>query len=436
MRGILAWVALLLAAGLLRPGEAQVTDPALAAATPVGQVAARALNLLDYGADPTGVADSSAAFERLMADVGDRRQVQILLPAGRFRLSHRVTLTASGNQTNYGLILNGAGEDVTELVVDNSDGGLLCRGVNLNRLSVTVRDLSLVALQPDCGTALEFDIPNPGDHHSRQFNAENLLIRGERFDQGAFRRGVVVRNAWYPRLQNVKVTTPYGPTQKDKPSVTEHAFYLEDCYSPLIADCYVWGATNGLTHRAVSKQPEDGIVRDSYFVGCDRGITVTLKDKVSQWEEPAFHISTCHVNYRDYGVTLHGVRQANLSHCLFYCHDNVGAAFFGGGTPRDFDPADVNLSYASDVVIDGNIFTEPANPRRVAVRISPDSGHVLITGNQFNLEGTAIRNESTRPSYSSGNFFGGRRDFSKGLREYDDRTGSLQKEDFGRPQLP
>ena len=49
----------------------------------------------------------------------------------------------------------------------------------------------------------------------------------------------------------------------------------------------------------------------------------------------------------------------------------------------------------------------------------------MVRDNQFNLEGTAIRNESSLPSYATDNIFGGRRDFSGGLRRYDDPTGSL-----------
>jgi hypothetical protein len=387
------------------------------------------LNPVDFGADPTGVKDSAAAFAQLDKAAEGLRQVQVRIPPGRFRLATPVTLHATGNQTNYGLLVQGAGEDVTELVVDNSEGGLQFSGTNINRLSVVVRDLSLVALRPDGGTALAFSIPNPGDHHSRQFQVENVLIRGERFNNGCFRYGVVVRNAWYPRFVNVKVTSSYGPESPAAPRALETAFLLEDCYSPLLRDCYVWGGRYGLIHRAVRSEPEDGIVEGCYFVDNERSISVLLKPDASRWEEPAFHISTCHVNYRDFGITLQGVRQANISHCLFYCHDRQGAAFYGGGKPRDFDPVDVNLVYASDVVIDGNIFAEPANPRRVAVRISKDSGYVMVSGNQFNLQGVAVRNESALPSFCLGNFFGGRRDFSTTIRRYDDRTGTLKCSD-------
>jgi len=390
----------------------------------------KVLNPVDFGADPTGVKDSAPAFAQLDKAAEGLRQVQVQIPPGRFRLAAPVTLHATGNQGNYGLTVQGAGEDTTELVVDNTEGGLQFTGTNINRLSVTIRDLSLVAARPDSGTALAFSIPNPGDHHSRQLQVQDVLIRGERFNNGCFRYGVVARNAWYPRFENVKVTCSYGPEAPTAPRSLDTAFLLDDCYSPLLRDCYVWGGRFGLIHRAARGAPEDGIVEGCYFVGNERGIAVLLKPDASQWEEPAFHISTCHVNYRDAGITLQGVRQANISHCLFYCSDRQGAAFFGGGKPRDFDPVDVNLSYASDVLVDGNIFTEPANPRRVAVRIGKDSGNVLVSGNQFNLEGVAVRNESARPSFCSGNFFGGRRDFSAGMRRYDDRTGTLKCSDL------
>lgn len=407
-----------------------ILGPALAA-VPTAKTAT--LCLTDFGADATGHRDSASAFARLLRAGAARRHLQIAIPPGRFRLASRVVVRLAGNQTNLGLTISGAGEDTTELLVDNSDGGLLIRGDGINRLSVTVRDLSVVAVREAAGTAVEFALPNPGDHHSRQFTAQNLLVRGERFDQGYFRHGLVIRNAWYPRLENVKVTDRYGPDVADLPDAERMAcaLTLEDCYSPLVTNCYVWGSLTALTHRAVRSSPEDGIVADSYFVGCARGLVVAPGPDPSRWEEPAFHIRGCHINYRDVGVLLQGVRQAFITECLFYCHDWQGSAW-QPGPPRDMEPVDVDLAYASDVIVANCIFTEPSNPRRVAVRIGAASGHVTIQGNQFNLEGTALRNESVLPSYAAGNTFGGRRDFSGGLKRYDDRTGSLVTTDPGK----
>lgn len=392
-----------------------------------GSLAAKTLSVADFGADASGAKDASPAFNALWAAAAGERQVQVIIPAGRYRLESRVTFGARGNDSNYGLSVTGAGEDVTELQVANADGGLAFVGESLSRLSVTVSGLSLVALSEPAGTALSFDTANPGDQHSRQFNAHDLLIRGERFDHGSFARGLAVRNAWYPRLTNVKVTGRYGP-RPPRRELAE-AILLEDCYSPLLADCYVWDATDGLVYRGVRTAPEDGIVRDSYFVGCQRAVTVDLKRDVTNWEEPAFHLTGCHLAYADRGLTLQGVRQAFVRDCLFYCTDRGGAILSPDRTVRDFEPVDIDLVYAAEVQISGNIFTEPSNPKRVAVRIGPDSGVIRLSDNQFNLQGTAVRNESKLASFATGNLFGGRRDFTAGGRRYDDRTGSLVVKD-------
>ena len=63
------------------------------------------------------------------------------------------------------------------------------------------------------------------------------------------------------------------------------------------------------------------------------------------------------------------------------------------------------------------------------MRIGANSGNVMLQGNQFNMQGTAVRNESALPSFSLRNVFGGRRDFTAGGRRYDDRTGTLVVQD-------
>jgi len=337
--------------------------------------------------------------------------------------------------------VQGAGEDVTELRVDNPDGGIEFRGVHINRLSFTISDLSLVAAREQAGVALAFDTANPGDHHGRQFNAENLLIRGDRFDRGSFSAGIEVRNAWYPRLDNVKVTTVYGPRSAE-PDPMRCAILLEDCYSPMLRGCYAWGAVTGLRHCAKNIQPEDGIVRDSYFVGNVEGIVVDVVKQTEQWPEPGFHISDCHVAYRDRGIVFKGVRQATITHTLFYCSDRTGTRWFSGGskeiaggdqkTRRPYEPRDIDLEHASDIVITANIFTEPANPNRVGIRIGPASGHTLISGNQFNMSGIAIKNESAEPSYSSGNIFKGKPGWADQLVPCHDRPGTMRRTDFDR----
>ena len=67
-------------------------------------------NVLDYGADSTGVEDSTTAITNALAaaDV-------VYLPAGTYKVS-QIVLTGSGNTALFGKTLRGAGIGVTNIV--------------------------------------------------------------------------------------------------------------------------------------------------------------------------------------------------------------------------------------------------------------------------------------------------------------------------------
>ncbi len=402
--------------------------PAVAWNAPPGT----SVNVMDYGADPTGRTDCAPAFEAAFRAALPRRGVHVLLPPGRFLLRRAARFEILGNAQWTGVHFDGAGQNVTQLIVDNDEGGLFFQGTNTNRLTVELSGFSLVARRNGAGSAVRFDKPRCGVKHNRQFMVRNIEVRGETFAQGFFRRGFDIRNVWFPYFSNVTVGGRYGPSIPDDAAKMEFAFHLLDCYNPKFLTCHVWNGQCGLYYGATTEQsgPEDGTISNCYFVGNERGIVIQLKRQSRRWEEPGLHITDCHINYRDQGIVVEGLREATISLCLFYCNDRKGSPFFKGGPSRDFTPVDVDLVFAGDILITHNIFTEPSNPKRIAVRIGRHSGNILIAGNQFNIEGTAIRNESRRESYSSGNFFKGRRDFSQGLVKYADLTGTLVKKDL------
>lgn len=385
-----------------------------------------------YGADPLGVADSAQAFEAAFRAAIPLRHVHVIIPPGRYLFQRAAHFEVRGNAQWTGVHFEGAGENVTQLVVDNDEGGLFFQGTNTNRLTVELSGFSLIAHRNKAGTAVVLDKSNPGVKHNRQFMVRNVEARGETFGTGFFHRAFDIRNVWFPYFSNVTVADRYGPAISNDDAKMDCAFYLLDCYNPKFLTCHVWNGRRGLYYGTTHEKsgPEDGTISNCYFVGNEQGIVVQLKRETRRWEEPALHITDCHINYRDRGIVLEGLREATISHCLFYCYDRKGSPFFKGGPSRDYTPVDVDLVFAGDILLTGNIFTEPSNPKRIAVRISRDSGNVLIAGNQFNIEGTAIRNDSRRESFSSGNFFRGRRNFSQGLVKYVDPTGSLVKRDL------
>lgn len=389
-----------------------------------------------FGADPTGKADSAPAFARIQENHAGARHLHIFIPAGRYLLKSRVVFRASGNETNYGFHIEGAGEDATEIVADNAEGGFAFEGTHIARMSFRISNLSLVAPRDNCGTALAFDTANPGVHNSRQFTAENLLIRGERFDTGNFVNGIVARNAWFPLFRNVKISQQYGGKVMSLPMQSrwnmKHAMLLQDCYTPILADCNITGGEFGLAHRAVGTNPEDGAISRCYFVGQREGVAIDLEPKPGPWPEPGFHISDSHFNCHDYGLRLRGVMQANIDHCLFYCSDDTASAYKPSAkAPRDFDPCDIFVEYGWNIVVDGNIFHEPSNPRRIGVRIGPRSGYVMVRGNQFNHQGRGIKNEAEKlPNFATDNVFGGQPDWFRNGTRYIDATGTLRIRDI------
>lgn len=396
-----------------------------------GQVEA-SYNIVEFGADSTGVGDSSPAFDSILAAAVGKKQIEVYIPSGRYRISKRISIDSTlffGYNFHRGLVIRGAGQDVTELVCDNDDGGLYFKG-KTNLLSVTIRDMSIVANREGEGTAIEFNNANPGDHHSRMLQLKDVLIRGEKHSSGYFQNGVMCYNAWYPSFERVEITSRYGANTAG--ITMGHGIYLEDSYSPLITDCYIWGKVEyGITYKAVLKYPEDGIVDKSYIVGADHGVYIDLKDS-PQWSEPAFRITNSHINYTINGVFLKGIRQVNISHNLFYCSNKAGSVYLGNTDPvTDFESRDINCDYASDVIISNNHFTEPASPKRIAIDISERSGYVSISNNQFNFDALCIRNNSTSPSYANANIFGGKPDFRAGNQTvYADSTSTLEIIDY------
>lgn len=386
-------------------------------------------NILDYGADNTGVANCDKSFLKLIQSIGESRYAEIVIPAGQYKISKRIVIDSKifdGYKLSHGIVIKGAGVDVTEIICDNAEGGIFI-DVGTNLISVSIKDITFVAPKDNCGVAVEFGTKgqNPGDHHSRMFHMTNVLIRGERWDKGFFNKGVKCQNAWYPMLENVQITNKYG--EKSQITKMDYGILFEDCYSPTVVECYCWGAAeSGLRYIGKNIKPEDGIVDNSYFVGQDNGIYVNLT--TSSWSEPALHISNSHINYRRNGVYIDGCRQVFITGNLFYCSERGGSYYLKDETPVcSYTPVDLNLEKSSDAIVSYNQFTEPGSPKRIAVRISAKSANIMISNNIFNLDATAVVNESSKSSVCKGNVFGGTPDFTAGkLIRYRDETGTLE----------
>jgi hypothetical protein len=391
-------------------------------------------NPLDYGADATGVADSAPAFNAMIADIGAGRQVEVFIPPGQFLLNSRVVFPVSDNGSQYGLSIRGGGQDATELRVDNADGGLFVSAPAVSRLCVQVSDLSFVALRTDIGAAFEFEAADAGDPLCRQLIVENVYVTAPlHTSPNYFATGLKISNAWGARLVNVTIRKQ--GEYADPIRYPEYGIYMQDCRAPVVRDCHINKVQTAIYHGKDDSTAREGTFVNTYLVGVDVALDLQFRQKSEGWPLPNVHIDNCHFNYYDVGVNAVGVRQMNISHVLFYCSERGGSQWYNDGSAvADFDPIDVDLVYASNVTIDHCLFVEPSSPRRRAVQVSADSSYVLLTGNQFNMEGTAVYNQSTNSIACINSVFGGMvGDFSGGgawLTRYVDSTGTLVTDDL------
>ena len=394
----------------------------------------RVFNPVDYGADPTGTSDSAPAFNAMIADIGADRHVEVFIPPGQFLLNSRVEFLPGGNTSQYGLSIRGGGQDATEIHVDNNAGGFLFSGMTMSWVSVHVSDLSFVAMRTNIAAAFEFEVADAGDPLCRNLNVENVYITSPiHTSPNFFTAGLKVRNAWDARFVNITIRKQ--GVYADPVRHPEFGIHLEDCRTPIIRDCHINKVQTAVYHGKNNSVARGGIFVNSYFVDVDTGIDLRLRTVGEGWPMPKLHIDNCHINSFVCGINVAGVRQMNISHVLFYCSESGGSNWFNNGTPNPaYNPVDINLAYAANITIDHCLFVEPSTPKRRAIQISADSGYVLMDGNQFNMEGTAIHNDSPNTVSSINGVFGGMKgDFSGGgawLTRYADSTGTMVIDDL------
>lgn len=97
------------------------------------------VNVLDYGADPTGVADSTVAIQAAM-DAGGT----VWLPKGTYKISAPLTRSTTG------LVLQGAGIDATIIIADSGFTGASMFTLGNKNGTAECRQISMRDILVDC----------------------------------------------------------------------------------------------------------------------------------------------------------------------------------------------------------------------------------------------------------------------------------------------
>jgi len=380
-----------------------------------------AVSPLHFGADPTGVADSTAAIKAAWDYCIANRIARLDIPSGLYKASSLIDLhfATSGFAPTFVMEVRMSG--VIVVPASNTTGGIkFTKYSNLQHLRVIgmrVHSDALIGTEvsPTNGTAFEvYSALRPGtggfgDSRTCEVYLENVVVGSSQpSSKGRWNRGIVLDAVWYPELVNCRATTEH-------PNVKTTAFYetgagisITNCYSPILTNCYSlgWWNTNILITEDAEFAYEDFQLTGCYGINGKDGLVIRMGSAALQaaaLKEPGGRISGGHFNGARYAINIENRRQFTIDGVLLYLP--IGTAFRYAGS------AYIRLQDCYDYIVTGNNINEGGHyvsavdcSRHVSLEGASDFGK--ITNNRLGANGVAIANSSTGTNNTvSGNDF-------------------------------
>lgn len=281
------------------------------------------LNVLDYGATPSGEVDDAPAFQSAIDDLEAAGGGMLIVPTGSYVFDSRVDIT--GGNTSGARKITIQGESGVRIFGNNTNG-VFRFTYNTRTEQVNIFDLTIIALIESAGTAIEITSPPGGAQDKRVVTIENVTVRSQVGGPQYFNQGIVVTGLYRPLIKNCSVTYTAGTDMSDSSTnfQAEVGMDVSDCYAPVIQDCTVKTVHTAYKYSTTTgSSPEDGAVMDSVADYCRIGVQFHQND---DGVEPTFWVTGCDINARDIGVWVKGrrichvtdndFRQRSLSHAL------------------------------------------------------------------------------------------------------------------------
>ena len=311
---------------------------------------------------------------------------KVYLPAGTYLADAQVA--QSLGQLPLKIAIAGDGIDVTNVIVPGAtnQGGFLSLQTTTHDVSVTIRDMTVLAQDYVAGTAIAVSAP-PQGAGAYQGLFENLYISPlQAWTATAadmFGGGLAATGIYRPKISHVIVSTAFGPGINGDPFYFSDGWYgwkmkvaidVSDDYTPFVSDATVFGAIGLNSTQTTSPGGEALYVNNSNLSG-KIGILRSSGDL-----EPQATITNSEVAYRDYGVDFTGVKYVFAANTLFFNGDN--SCYTTAPVPSD-----IYLSASGAATITGNQFEHAGcRTQRVAV-YQPSAGvtasYINVTGNDF-----------------------------------------------------
>ncbi len=270
-------------------------------ASAVDAVSTAGINVLTYGADPTGATDSLAAFNAAVAAAETTRQRMIYVPAGEYSLSAAVASSA--------IMWRGDGTQ-SKLVWDQGTDGIVFTPVGVEQ-TAGVADMALYAKDVNGLTAIKCP-KNSADYFTRRskFQFDRVLIAGWTKPAApigfetveAWTIGIDIGDAWQVGISNVDM---YGNYRLDTDPTTQfQCVGIKFDANATMLTARVFGITLASLYRAIE------IARRCFFTITDFDIAHSY-DGIVQTASAAYtfgesRVSTGNINCQRYGIYFFG----------------------------------------------------------------------------------------------------------------------------------
>lgn len=336
-------------------------------------------DVVDYGADPSGVRDSSPAFRMALMALQTQGYGTLYIPQGVFRLEERVSLTAG----SFILSIRGEGIDRSIVQADNEEGCLQLIGTN-RASQVSCQDLSFEPLRASSGTAFEFSMPSRGNRHNRSCIVDNLLIRSS--GTTSFSTGLSLTGQWRSLIRGIEIS---GSPLAGGIGPLKIGIDISSSFTPRVEYSCVTNAEQGIVFL-VDKGEGSDFVGNRLF-RCREGVCIrSANDGVEPQSSLVANTFDCY----DFGLRIESRKLVFVSENIFLntMNDRANDA---NGVYADIRIALTNAARqdAANTIIAGNRFEQGENPRRVMISLGYRASQVYVRNNYFDTRGIVLVNE-------------------------------------------
>jgi hypothetical protein len=336
----------------------------LALSLSYGPLAVRSAAMLDvsvaqYGARGGDYGDDTAAFQKAFDEVIAAGGGRILVPAGDFVISKRLSVevpNAKVKSKEIRLALAGAGIDDSRLVGTGTDGLLHFQTAG-GGTDVTVRDLSLLAAKPKAGVALSVVSALGGVRVERATLVERVRIAGV-YGGSHFTKGILMRGQWRPLIRDVTIEGAASESMADdSPAFAmEKGIQMDAFYAGQFVNCSVRYAHTAYSWVA-EENGEGFVIIGSVADFCRVGAVNSTPE-----QEPGGCLVNSRIRARDVGLRIDHKRLTAVT----------GNEFRPLSPDGTYPYADVELSNSWAIQVNRNRFPGPTGNR---VHVKIDGGH-------------------------------------------------------------